>query len=205
MKFNEFLSELRQALTLPTKGSLVKAILLLLAILLVALGLSYLLLHFFPAEKLERFSQYGYLGIFLLTLICSFTIIFPLPGTIVVISAAAIWNTALIALVASIGGALGEITGYYAGYLGRAVIAPEHSERYQVAEGWMRRHGGWTIFLFAFFPFLIFDFVGIAAGVFRYPIKKFLLFCWAGRLPRSFIECYIGAGLLNLILHHLPF
>lgn len=41
----------------------------------------------------------------------------------------------------------------------------------------MKRYGGLAIFLFAFFPLLIFDFVGIAAGVFRFPLRKFLLFC----------------------------
>ena len=119
--------------------------------------------------------------------------------------AAAIWNTALIALVASIGGALGESTGYLLGYAGRAVIAPEQLQRYQVAEKWMKRRGGLAIFLFAFFPFLIFDFVGIAAGVFRYPLRKFLLFCWAGRLPRSFIECYAGATILEFVLRYVHF
>ena len=68
----------------------------------------------------------------------------------------------------------------------------------------MKRHGGWAIFLFALFPFLIFDFVGIAAGMLRYPVRKFILYCWLGRLPRAFIECYVGATLLELVLARLP-
>jgi uncharacterized membrane protein YdjX (TVP38/TMEM64 family) len=205
VKFRELLTELRDALTMPTKGSLTKAILLLLSILVVALGLSFLLHHFFSEEELKRFAEYGYLGVFLVTLVSSLSVILPLPGTVVVIAAAGIWNTALVALVASIGGTLGEVSGYVVGYGGRAFIAPEQSERYQAAERWMKRHGGFTIFLFALVPFLIFDFVGIAAGAFRYPLVKFFLFTWLGRLPRSFIECYIGAPLLNFILEHLHF
>lgn len=205
MKFSEFLTELRDALTVPTKGNLIKAILLLLSILVVALGLSFLLHHFFSKEELERFAEYGYLGVFLVTLVSSLSVVLPLPGTVVVIAAAGIWNTPLVALVASIGGTLGEVSAYMVGYGGRAFIAPEQSERYQTAERWMKRHGGFAIFLFALVPFLIFDFVGIAAGVFRYPLKKFFLFTWLGRLPRSFIECYVGAPLLDFILEHLPF
>jgi uncharacterized membrane protein YdjX (TVP38/TMEM64 family) len=205
VKFSEFLTELRDALTVPTRGNLIKAILLLLSILVVALGLSFLLHHFFSKEELERFAEYGYLGVFLVTLVSSLSVVLPLPGTVVVIAAAGIWNTPLVALVASIGGTLGEVSAYMVGYGGRAFIAPEQSERYQTAERWMKRHGGFAIFLFALVPFLIFDFVGIAAGVFRYPLKKFFLFTWLGRLPRSFIECYVGAPLLDFILEHLPF
>ena len=114
-------------------------------------------------------------------------------------------NPPLVALVASIGGTLGEISGYLVGYGGRAFIAPDQSERYQMAERWMQRRGGFAIFLFALVPFFIFDFVGIAAGVFRYPVKKFLLYAWLGRLPRSFIEVYVGSSLLDAIMDHLPF
>lgn len=205
MKLKEFMAEMREALTMTTRGSLAKAIALLVAVLLVALGLSFLLYHFFPKEELERFAEWGYLGVFLVTLVSSLSIVLPVPGTVVVIAAAGIWNTPLIALVASIGGTLGEISAYLLGYGGRAFIAPEHSERYQMAERWMKRRGGFAIFLFALVPFLIFDFVGIAAGVFRYPLRKFYLFTWLGRLPRSLIECYIGASLLDAILDHVPF
>jgi len=45
------------------------------------------------------------------------TVLIPIPGTVVVIAAAQIWNTALVALVASIGGSLGEISGYLEGSL----------------------------------------------------------------------------------------
>ena len=209
MKIGELLTELREAITLPTKGSLAKAILLLAAILVVALGLSALLHFFFPEEELERFAEYGYSGVFLVTLVSSMSIVLPLPGTVVVLAAADVWNPLLVALVASIGGTLGEISAYLLGYGGRAIIAREQAERYQAAEGWMKRRGGFAIFLFALIPFLIFDFIGIAAGVFRYPLKKFILFTWAGRFPRSLIEVFtylwFGAPLVEWIFEHLPF
>lgn len=200
MKFNELLTEIRDAITVPTKGSLTKAILLLVSILAVAVGLSILLHQLFPEEELEEFAEYGYIGIFLVTLVSSLSILLPLPGTVVVIAAADVWNPPLVALIASIGGSLGEISAYMVGYGGRAFIAPEHSERYKTAERWMMRRGGLAIFLFALIPFLIFDFIGIAAGVFRYPLKKFFVFTWLGRLPRSIIEVYVGVALIDYIL-----
>lgn len=209
VKFKGFLTDLRDAITMPTKGSISKAILILLSIFIVAIGLSLLLHHFFTEEDLKHFAQYGYLGVFLVALVSSLSIFLPLPGTVVVLAAADVWNPVLVALIAGIGGTLGEISGYLLGYGGRAIISPEQHERYEQAESWMRRRGGIAIFLFALIPFLIFDFIGIAAGVFKYPVHKFLFFTLLGRLPRSFIEVYVylifGVPLLEWIFEHLPF
>lgn len=209
MKITELLADLREAVTLPTKGSLAKAILLLVGILLLAVGMSSLLHHFFPEEELERFADYGYSGVFLVTLISSLSIVLPLPGTVVVLAAAEVWDPFIVALVASLGGTLGELSAYAVGYGGRAFITKGQVEKYRAARRWMKRRGGFAIFLFALIPFLIFDFIGIAAGVFKYPLKKFLLFTWLGRFPRSIIEVYtylwFGAPLIEWIFDHLPF
>jgi len=109
-----------------------------------------------------------------------------------------------VALAASLGGTLGEITAYYVGYGGQKFVAPESSQRYKMVEGWMNRYGGFAITIFAFLPMFIFDFVGIAAGALKYPLSKFLLFCYAGRVPRAFIEAYFGAELFKLAISYLP-
>ncbi len=213
MKFKEILSELRNALTVPTKGSLGRAVLFLIVILILAVGLSVLIGYFIPSEEefksefIPKYGDYAYPAIFIITLVSSFSIVFPVPGTVlwVLLVKHLELNYVLAALLASLGGALGEVTGYYLGYVGRAVIAPQQLEKYQMAERWMGRYGGWAVFLFAFFPFLIFDFVGIAAGAFKYPLRKFLLLTLVGRFPRSLIEAYVGVALLDFILDHLPF
>lgn len=142
---------------------------------------------------LESFLPYGYLGISLLTLICSATIIFPLPaGEAALIPAASVLNPFWLGLIAGIGSTLGELTGYLAGYWGKKVVAEEYLGKYQKAESWMNRYGGLTIFVFALVPFFIFDLAGLAAGAFRYPLWKFLLFCCAGRIIRCLIVTYLG-------------
>lgn len=165
------------------------------AFFLGVLGLSVALVLVFRLYlNLEEFLLYGYLGIFLLTVVCSATIIFPLPGEALLIAAGGVLNPLWLGLVASIGGTLGELTGYLAGYWGRRIIAGEYQERYQQAERWMRRYGIPTVFVFALVPLLLFDLVGIAAGALRFPLWKFLLACWAGRLIRSLAEAYLGWG-----------
>ena len=149
---------------------------------------------------LKAFLPYGYLGIFILNLLCSLTIIFPVPGEAINIGAAGILNPFWIGMVAATGGTLGELSGYYAGYLGRRVILDEYLSKYQKAELWMKRYGSLIVFVFALFPFLIFDLVGLAAGALRFPLWKLLLACWAGRVIRSIAGAYLGWG----IFHFFP-
>lgn len=147
----------------------------------------------------ERIATYGYLGVFLASFVCTTSIFFPTPGFIVVVMAAAVFNPVWVALAATAGGALGEFTSYLVGYWGRAAINLERWERYKRAENWMMRYGSVAIFLFALVPGLIFDLIAIAAGAVRFPFWKFMLASFAGRLPRSFIEAYLGW----LIVPHL--
>lgn len=149
---------------------------------------------------LESIASYGYIGVFLATFLSTTSIFFPAPGFVVVVAAAALFNPIWVALAATAGGALGEFTSYLVGYWGRAAINLERWERYKRAENWMTRYGSFAIFLFALVPGLIFDLIAIAAGAMRFPFWKFLLASFAGRLPRSFLEAYLGWMILPRIL-----
>ncbi|MFW6126368.1 MAG: YqaA family protein, partial [Chloroflexota bacterium] len=145
------------------------------------------------APSLSAFARYGYLGAFLVTLVCSASIFFPTPGFIIVfamvVSPAFSWP--LVALAAGVGGGLGEATAYLLGYGGNVIVVPEKWERYRRAEAWTRRYGAVAVFVFSLAPFLPFDLAGIVAGATRYPFWKFLLATLAGRLIRSFSESYV--------------
>ena len=148
---------------------------------------------------LERFLAYGYSGVFLVNLICCATILFPIPGEAVNIAAGATLNPLLVGMVATGGATIGEPTSYLAGDLGKAIIPDGYSESYEKAAGWMRRYGSFAIFLFALVPVLIFDLIGIIAGSTRYPLWKFVLACFLGRVIRCLAEAYLGYGLLDLL------
>jgi membrane protein YqaA with SNARE-associated domain len=150
----------------------------------------------------EKAAPLVYLIVFGSTLIMNTTILVPVPiATVIMMDAALLWNPILIALVTSIGGALGEMSGYYAGRLGKKIIVPESLIGCGRVAGWVNRYGPLTIFLFAFIPFLPFDIAGMVAGGSKMPLWKFLLPCWAGKFPKYILLCYafkIGA------LHLLP-
>jgi membrane protein YqaA with SNARE-associated domain len=187
-----FLARLRDKLG--SKYTQILAIVLLISFVAV-------LVYFFHAkEHLEWFLRWGYGGVFLVTLISSCTILFPVPGELVVITAAGILSPLWVGIVASIGGTLGEITGYLAGYWGSDVVKGERLKGYERAKRWMKRYGSPTVFVFALTPFP-FDIVGIASGSLKFPLWKFLLACWAGRLPRHIAEAYLGYSLFQ---HFFP-
>ena len=136
--------------------------LLLALVIIIVVGVSYAILRF--STRLDFLENYGYLGAFLASLIATTSIIFPIPGFVIVGAiAAATANWPLVALASALGNGLGETTSYFAGYGGSAIIHPQRSSFYQRAEEWMQRHGSLTVFIFALTP-LPFDVAGIAAG-----------------------------------------
>jgi len=151
-----------------------------------------------PYLNFEELIVYGYSGIFLINFICSATFLFPLPGEAINIAAGAVLNPLGVGVVASIGAVVGESTGYLAGLWGRKAIAEKYLERRQKAEFWLKRHGAFAIFIFALLPILIFDLIGFAAGAFKYPFWKFVLFFCLSAYSLLVVVVIFG-GIKNII------
>jgi membrane protein YqaA with SNARE-associated domain len=151
----------------------------------------------------EQYATTAYLVVFLVTLVSCAGLFVPVFFHVsIMITAAQYWNPVLIALTASAAGALGEITGYYAGYLGKRIAQVENMPGYQGLVGWMKKYGPWGIFLISLQPILPFDVAGLLAGASKMPLWKFLLPCWAGRFPKYLLACYLGPAVFSIL--HLP-
>ena len=150
-------------------------------ILLLVIAISVCLFYFYRhyPGRIEELKTYGYLGAFVISLIFNATVILP-AGSILIISAlaATLPSAAVVGLVGGAGAAIGEVTGYMAGYSGRSLVA--RGEAYSRVKSLVRRWGALTIFVLSLVP-LVFDLAGIAAGAIRFPFWKFLLLCWLGR------------------------
>lgn len=149
----------------------------------------------------EKIKPYGYLGIFVLTLLSDATVIVPFPGLMGIFVAGGFLHPVLIGLVGGLGSALGELTGYLAGYGGRAVI--EDRAAYTKLEKWMQRNGTLTIFLLSVIPNPVFDMAGIAAGMLKFPLWRFLLACWLGKALKFTAIAFAGAASWDFILPYL--
>jgi uncharacterized membrane protein YdjX (TVP38/TMEM64 family) len=141
---------------------------------------------------LNSLLVYGYSGVLAINLVCAATILLPIPGEAINIAAGATLNPLWIGVIASIGAVIGELTSYYAGHLGRKIIPDRYANKYKKAESWLKHYGNFAVFIFALLPILVFDLLGIAAGTFKFPLWKFSLFCWLGRLLRCLLEAYLG-------------
>ncbi len=151
---------------------------LLLPVLAFALAIAVTVVLFVYRDNVSELGNAGYLGAFLVSLVANGTVILPVPGILVLFALGATFNPWLIGITAGAGGAIGELTGYAVGFSGRRIL--RNNRTYLSAVGWVRRWGIWVVFLFTVTP-LPLDVVGIAAGVLRFPIWKFLLVCWLGK------------------------
>lgn len=149
-------------------------------------------------DQAEQLAAYGYPGIFLLALLSYATVILPAPGIAVVFAMGAVFNPAGVALAAGAGAALGEISGYLAGFSGQAII--EDTKIYQRLTGFIQKHGGLTIFILSAVPNPFFDLAGAAAGALKMPFPKFLLWCWLGETVKMLIFAYTGGSTLGRLL-----
>jgi uncharacterized membrane protein YdjX (TVP38/TMEM64 family) len=142
-------------------------------------------------QHIQDFAAYGYPGIFLVALLANATVFLPAPGIAVVFAMGGIFHPIGVALAAGTGGALGELSGFLAGFSGQAVI--ERTEIYARIDPWITKYGGWAILAFAAIPNPFFDLAGVAAGVSRMPLWRFLLFCWIGQIIKMGIFAFAGA------------
>jgi membrane protein YqaA with SNARE-associated domain len=148
-------------------------------------------------DKVDEFAVYGYPGIFLIALLSNATVILPAPGIAVVFAMGGVFHPLGVALAAGTGGAIGELSGYLAGYGGRAVL--EKSELFAQIQPWVARWGGWTVLLLAAIPNPIFDLAGIAAGSLKMSVWKFFINCWIGQLIKMAAFAFAGSASLPFI------
>lgn len=174
-------------------------ILTLLFIIAIVVGIFYFYRNY--PDRAAQLQGYGYLGAFLISLTFNATVILP-AGSILLLAilGATLPSPALVGLAGGAGAAIGEITGYMAGYSGQAIV--QRQRAYAKVEGWVKKWGAITIFIFAMVPF-VFDLVGIAAGVLRFPLWKFLLACWLGRTILYIVIALAGAQGWEAVMRYL--
>lgn len=101
-------------------------------------------------DQVKQLGAYGYPGIFLVSILVNATIIVPVPGVLLASAMGAIFNPFWVAVAAGSGAAIGELSGYLAGFSGQAVV--ENAKLYERLTNWMKKFGPITILVLAFIP-----------------------------------------------------
>ena len=156
--------------------------------LLVVIGITYYI--FSIRDRIAQFEQYGYLGVFLVALLANATVLIPAPGLAIISAMGSVFNPLGVGLAAGTGGAIGELSGYLAGFSGQAIIEQMHI--YNRLKPWIEKYGGWAILVLSAIPNPFFDAAGIAAGMVKMPLRTFLISVWVGQLIKMTFFAYAG-------------
>ncbi len=151
---------------------------------------------FFFDIDLAQLNTYGYFGLFVIALISAASIVLPMPGAAAIASAGAfldpligIPTPILVGLVAGPAEAIGELTGYAAGY-GGSVLFRERPF-YPRVKAWMQRRGILTMFLLSTVPNPLVDVAGVAAGAVRMKLRHFFVGVLFGKIVKNI---YLATG-----------
>jgi membrane protein DedA with SNARE-associated domain len=164
--------------------------------LLVVVALS--IFAFIVRDRAGELAVYGYPGIFVLSFLAYATVLLPAPGVAVVFTMGSIFNPFGVALAAGTGAALGELSGYLAGFSGQAVI--ERVDIYDRLSAWVQKNGSLTILLLAAIPNPFFDLAGAAAGSLKMHIVRFLFWCWVGEIIKMSIFAFVGGKFVDFLI-----
>jgi membrane protein DedA with SNARE-associated domain len=157
----------------------------------------------------DRVEGLGYAGVFLTNLLSTSTVVIPVPGLTATAQALIIregkhsslpW---LVGITGGLGMGLGEVTLYYAGYLGaelargRSLPGPRWlrlaAERAARSVNWLMAHRGMlTLFVLSAVPNPFFEVAGITAGSVRMPFRRFFIAAVSGKLLRGLLLAYLG-------------
>ena len=163
------------------------------------------LAFFYFGADTSNLKSWGYAGVFLINVVGSASILLPSPAVASVFGGGALLDDLLgvpafiwVGLIAGLGEALGEFSGYAAGYGGRIVF--ENRPEYERIHRWMERHGMLSMFLLSIFPNPLFDLAGVAAGAVRMPIRSFFLAVLSGKVIKDTYLAAIGGLGVDVIV-----
>ena len=156
--------------------------------LLAVIGITYYI--FSIRDRIAEFEQYGYVGVFVVALLANATVLIPAPGLAIISAMGSVFNPLGVGLAAGTGGAIGELSGYLAGFSGQAIVEQMHV--YNRIRPWIEKYGGWAILVLSAIPNPFFDAAGIAAGIVKMPLRTFLISVWVGQIIKMTFFAYAG-------------
>ena len=150
---------------------------------------------------MENFAfQYGYLGIFLISLLGAASIFVPIPSSaiIFIMGGSSTLEPLWIAVAAGLGAVLGEFSGYLVGMSGRRIISDKYKRKMEILTKLFKRYGSIIIFLFALTP-LPDDLLFIPLGVMRFGIVRTFLPALLGKFLSNLLIAYAGQFSIQII------
>ncbi|MEM5777588.1 MAG: VTT domain-containing protein [Candidatus Aenigmatarchaeota archaeon] len=162
---------------------------ILLIIFLVAVTfVSYDLTH----NQNQNLKNASYIGIAITGFLSSVIVFLPAPATAILVLLILNSENKLLAIFsAALGSTIGELTGYLFGNSSREILNKiriwNKNFSFLPREKVINKYFDFFLFLFAFIPNPLFDFIGAFAGYYKYDIKKFFLIVLFAKILRFVI------------------
>lgn len=136
----------------------------------------------------------GLLGILIINFFSSATFFISGPAFLTVIAGGSVYPPLLVALVASLGTALGDTVSFFFGLSTRHIVQKKFEDKlwFRVIEDIFKVYSTPIIFLTSLIPNPFFDGVALLVGFFKYDIKKYFIIVLLGRFLRFILLAYIG-------------
>lgn len=149
-------------------------------------------------------AQLGLAGVFLVSLLGSASIIFPIPYQIVILLFSVITeiNPLFIVTSAALGSTVGEVVGYFLGYTVKGIVKEETRRKFDYAFKVLSRYRKtWflIVFIFALTP-LPDDLLIIPLGILRFNFFTVFIPCLLGKLVMFSILVYGGRHVSLIIM-----
>jgi len=141
-------------------------------------------------------GSYGYLGVFIITLVGTGAIAFPMPYIGAILIAGTFLEPGIVAIVAGLAAAIGELTGYMVGYSGRSLMST--NGWYSSLERSVSKYGPWCVFGASVIPNPFFDALGVIAGATKMSVPLFMLAVLVGKTIRFWALATYGGRFLPL-------
>jgi len=184
-RFNNALKWQRRLSFLESKWFAVVAI-----IFVISIVVGVFLLWQNDAAGIENLKRFGYFGAFLISALLNAVIILPAGNFLVMaMLGSAMGMPWLVGVMGGLGAAVGESTGYLAGFSGQVFLKKQ--KLYNKFATWLKKYGFWFLFVLSAAP-LMFDLAGLSAGVLKYSYKKFFLATFLGRTILYVMIAYAG-------------
>ena len=137
--------------------------------------------------------QFGYFGVFLVSIAGTMSIVVPIPYTFVILLLGIQgWDPLGLTLAGGFGSAIGEFAGYLLGYYGRRIVSDERQRKMDYLLKLFGKYLPAAIFAFALTP-LPDDLLFIPLGILRYSIIRAFIPAVLGKL----LMCYVLATFGN--------
>ena len=158
--------------------------------------ISIILVAFFFSDFIIKYAGIGYVGVFLACFLSNASVLLPTPGLIIVMQYSLILSPMFTILVGALGGATGELIGYIGGKnAGNIIKINTDMFLFKL----LKKFPTIMIVIFSCIPLVLFDIIGVLAGIIKINVIKFWLACFIGKTIQLSIIVLLLINFFDLI------